>query len=466
MDIKAFVERWVDEHRDEMLRDIGTLVAVNSIRGEAAPGAPFGEGPAEALRRALDMCASYGFAVKNYDGYVGTADMNDKPAALDILAHLDIVDAGAGWDTDPFTIVEKDGCLYGRGTDDDKGPAVAALYAMRAVRESGLELKGNVRLVLGTDEECGSSDLRYYFSKEKSAPYTFSPDASFPVYNTEKGHYAPAFRKSWEEETALPRVLTIDGGFRINVLPADAKACVAGLGEDEVRAIALQMAEKLKVSVSVEDKAGCVEISVSGQDAHASTPELGNNGITALIAILCALPLADCESTKAIKSLDKLMPHGDTAGKALGIAMEDEISGALTLAFSLLTLNDTGMEGRFDSRVPICANEDNCRIAAEKSFAEEGFEVEGSMLPPHHTSADTPFVQTLLKRYEQFTGLKGECLSMGGGTYVHDIEGGVAFGTAMPGYDTNLHSANEHILIEDMLTSCKIFAMVIADMCS
>ena len=146
--------------------------------------------------------------------------------------------------------------------------------------------------------------------------------------------------------------------------------------------------------------------------------------------------------------------------------MADEISGPLTLAFSLFHLTEEGCDGSFDSRVPLCAGEENCRSVAEKRFREAGFDFRGIMRPPHHTPGDTPFVKTMLRSYEYYTGRKGACVAMGGGTYVHDIPGGVAFGAAMPGFETNLHSANERMNISDMLTAIKIYAQVIYELCS
>ena len=181
---KEKISRYIDAHRKEMLEDIGALCRINSVKGSYRIGKPYGEGCSEALRAALHIAECYGFSINNYDNYVGTVDMNDKEAQLDILAHLDVVPAGDGWTvTEPFEPVVKDGKIYGRGTADDKGPAIAALYAMRAVNELGIPMKKNVRLILGTDEECGSSDITHYYSVEKEAPMTFSPDASFPVIN-------------------------------------------------------------------------------------------------------------------------------------------------------------------------------------------------------------------------------------------------------------------------------------------
>ncbi len=467
MTIQEKISRWVEDRREEYLRDVARLVAIRSVGGEGREGMPFGEGPAAALAEAKKLAGEQGFITGDYDGYVLTADLTEGETALDILAHLDVVGEGDGWDTDPYTAVEKDGCLYGRGTDDDKGPAVAAMYAMACVRDvAGERLKKNVRLILGTDEESGSRDIRYYYAREKSAPYTFSPDASFPVFNTEKGGFVGSFHRSWEISAALPRVSAFDGGYRINVLPADAAAQVLGVTKAEAERICLPLAQQMGVALTVTEEPEGVRLAVRGQGTHASTPEQGRNGITALIAMLNALPLAPCPSTESLAALERLLPYGDGEGKALGVAMADALSGPLTLAFSLFSMTEEGCEGSFDSRVPLCATEENCRSVAEKRFREAGFEFRGGMRPPHHTPGDTPFVEAMLRSYELYSGRKGECLSMGGGTYVHDIPGGVAFGASMPGFESNLHSANERMKISDMLTAIKIYAQVIFDLCT
>jgi len=466
MDLQNRISQWIDAHRDGLLADLSRLVAIPSVRGEAEPGKPFGPGPAAALACAIDIARGHGLAVTDYDGYVACADLNGKPAVLDILGHLDVVDVGDGWDTDPFTAVLKDdGCLYGRGTDDDKGPVVAAMYAMLAVRELGLPQTANVRLIMGTDEESGSRDIAYYYRKTPPAPNTFSPDASFPVFNTEKGRYAPVFSQALTDRGASPAVTAFSGGYRANVLPADASAHVRGLSAAEIGSVCAPLAEKMGVRLTVSDTGDGADVSVTGCAAHASTPEEGINGITALLALLAALPLAPCGATETLRALAALFPHGDNEGRAIGIAMADELSGVLTLVLSILTLDEAGWRGEFDSRVPLCATEENCRAAAEHALRGAGFSVSGVMVAPHHTPADTPFVQTLLRSYERYTGRKGECLSMGGGTYVHDVPGGVAFGAGMPGFNSNLHGANERVDVEALLTASKIFAMVIAEMC-
>lgn len=465
-EVSLKIREWVEAHRGDYLRDVSDLVAIRSVSGEAAPGAPFGEGPAKALAEAGRIAEKLGLSVHNVDGYVLTADLPGESRALDILAHLDIVAEGEGWETDPYAAVEKEGCLYGRGTDDDKGPAVAALYAMTCVKELfGDQLKHGARVILGTDEESGSGDIAYYYQKEKPAPNTFSPDASFPVYNTEKGGFTGHFSVKWPRSEELPRLRSLHGGFRINVLPADAEAEIEGLPLTEIESICRPLAAVLGVSVFITERDGIVTVHTRGAGTHASTPELGVNGLTALLRLLLALPLSEGPAVQALRSLDRLLPHGDSAGKHLGIAMGDEVSGDLTLAFDLLTVTETGLEGFFDSRVPLCAGKENCFDKAKAAFEQAGFRFEAHVRPPHHTPGDSEFVKTLLSVYERVTGRKGECLSMGGGTYVHGIPGAVAFGAGMPGFESNLHSPNERMHIDSMLQAIRIFAEVIWRLC-
>ncbi len=465
MTLEERISEWMDAHRDEFVRDVARLVAVPSTRGEPEPDAPFGAQPRRALAEAVELCEQYGFATRVYGGAVAAADYNDKKAALDILGHLDVVGAGEGWDTDPFAATLKDdGCLYGRGVDDDKGPIVMALYAFRCLKELGVELEHGCRLIMGTDEESGSGDLPYYYDKEAPAPNTFTPDTGFPVYNVEKGTYRPVIKREWAPEAAGPRIVSAEGGFRINVVPAEARAVIAGLDAPGALKFSSAAADGCGVELLAGNVPGGCELIVRGKQAHAASPWEGVSAVTALWAVLSALPLTGA-AHEAVRALSRLLPHGDWRGESCGIALSDSLSGELTIAANLFSLTETGLRVECDARVPLCANEENCRGAFERAFSESGFAVSGAMCPGHHTSGEGEFVQTLLGCYEHYTGLKGECLSTGGGTYVHDIPGGVGFGAFMPGFDTRLHGANERIRVSDALTASKIFALAIVKIC-
>ncbi|MCI8840726.1 MAG: M20 family metallopeptidase [Oscillospiraceae bacterium] len=473
---KEQIDAYFADKEGLLVEAVSRLVSIDSVEGAPAPGAPFGPGPAAALREALSIAREWGLAAQDHEGYVGTADLNGGEDALHILGHLDVVAPGDGWTvTQPYTPKLADGLLYGRGTDDDKGPVAASLLAMKAVKDLGVPLAKNCKLIMGTNEESGSGDIAWYFARHPYAPATFSPDSGFPVINTEKGNIRPAgsengkprpiFTRSWPAQSELPRVNWLHGGIRGNVLPGDASAGVEGLTMYDIQPVARDITARTGIKFTFAHENGVTVIRAKGEASHAAYPEGGNNAITGLISLLCALPLADGGCKDALHDLNALIPHGDCKGRALGIAQQEPIAGPLTVAFSLLEVTETGLEGFFDSRVPLCATEENCLNVAKAAFEGKGFTFEAVQGSPHHVPADSPFIKTLLGRYEEYTGLKGECLSTGGGTYVHDIPGGVAFGCTLPGFDTHLHGADERVRVSDLMLSAKLFAHVILDLC-
>lgn len=468
MDYKDKIKEYFNLHWFEMMRDIARIVSINSEKTEAKEGMPYGEGPYQALMEFAEMGKEKGFEPRIYDNAVGSFDLSDKERQLDILAHLDVVPAGEGWTvTDPFEAKLKEGRLYGRGTADDKGPAVVAMWAMKCVKDLGVELSKSARLVVGTDEECGSSDLPHYYAVEKEPPMTFSPDAEYPVINIEKGSYHPVFGADWEEDTNLPRVTSIKGSLKLNVLPGKAWATVEGLSKETMEEIGKKVTEETKVTFELEEKDGKVDVTAVGYGVHAASPEGGINALTGLIRYLLALPLYESKAVAALRSLDKLLPFGDYSGKALGIAMSDEESGPLTLTFSMMDFGLTGFRAQFDSRCPICSNEENVKKVTEAAFAAEGFFTEDmAMNEPHHVPADSDLVKELLKVYEDYTGLEGKAIAIGGGTYVHHLSNGVAFGCALPGTENKMHGADESAVVEELIVSAEMFAQIIIDVCA
>ena len=453
-------------HRQELVDDICRLVSIDSVGGDALPGMPYGVGPARALHTAKTMAQRIGFSVTEHDGYVLTVDMNDKPAQLDILAHLDVVPGGDGWTvTTPFAPVEKGGLLYGRGVADDKGPAVAALYAMRAVKELGIPLSKNVRLILGTDEERGSSDIAHYYRQNPEAPMTFSPDADFPVIHIEKGRVHGRFSAQWEPGESLPRILELHSGERPNIVPPTAEANIAGLTTAGVYPIAAEITAQTGIYFHLTDTNEGVHLLAEGVGAHASTPQQGNNALTGLLTLLCRLPLQMDGATQRLQVLRRLFPHGEFGGESAGMACCSALSGDTTLAFTVLHLQGNTLHGEFDSRTAINAVKENTADVLEKKLAENGMIPDFSYTAPHHVPAASPLVQELLHCYERYTGNKGEPLAMGGFTYVHDLKNGVAFGCAMPGFDTHMHGADECMDIDTLLLSGQMFAQAIIDLC-
>lgn len=475
---------WMDAHEHEMTQDLKALIRIPSERMEARPGMPFGPEAARALRTAKTMMEKYGLSVTDYDHYVVAGDMNPCPKGLDILAHLDVVPEGEDWTvTSAYVPVVRNGKIYGRGAMDNKGPAVAALYAMRAVMDLGIPLNKNVRLILGSDEESSSSDLEYYYARETEAPCTFSPDAEFPVINVEKGGLHSSFSKKFDGKAASgARLISAEAGTRVNVVPGKARALVSGISMDVLKRLGGEVEKETKVRFSfantygaagnentlVKDGAcdGAVEITAIGSFAHAASPEDGNNALTALILFISRLPLDDVSVKEAFSLISSLYPHGDFYGNALGVAMSDEISGPLTMSLNMLTFGDGCLNASFDCRAPLCASDANVRDGIAKKLDAGGFCLDDrKMYAAHYVPGDSSFVKTLLSCYTDVTGLPGKTVAIGGGTYVHDLKYGVAFGCCMEGVDNHLHGADEFVDIEHLKTCAVIFAEAIVRLC-
>ncbi|MDE6763223.1 MAG: Sapep family Mn(2+)-dependent dipeptidase, partial [Oscillospiraceae bacterium] len=309
---------YIDSHADEMIADLRRLVRIPSVMGEAAEGAPFGAMPARALEDMLDMCSEAGLYVRNIDGYVGTADLYPavKTPEVGILCHLDVVPEGSGWSFPPYDLTEKNGKLFGRGAIDDKGPAAAVLQAVKALKAAGVKPEKNLRLIFGTNEENGSSDLAYYRKREKLPEMLFTPDGSYPIINAEKGMLRVSYR--FKADSAI---LALNGGNAVNAVPEYAEA-VLDIPNADVSAYS----EKFEgVTISAEHSDNKTKITAKGKGAHASTPENGANAVTALLSAVSEI----CGDPK-LSALSKMFPYGETDGSAAGIKCSDKISGGLT----------------------------------------------------------------------------------------------------------------------------------------
>ena len=413
------IRQYLESHIDDMTALLRELVAVPSVQGDAEEGFPFGREPARALEIMLRECRKAGFDVENVENYAGSADINSLEAQLAVLTHLDVVPAGDGWSSPPFELTQVGDKLVGRGTIDDKGPAVAAFFAAKAVNELGIPLKKGVRLIFGTNEENGSADLAYYRSKRTLPPMVFTPDGEYPVINAEKGMLRVYFSAKY---SGIP----VRGGTVINAVPA---VC----------------------SDDAND--------YFGKSAHASTPEKGENAITKFLDIQGNLhPL--------LNNLSELFPHGEFNGRSCGLGFRDDISGDMTCVLSMLNARDGRLCGGIDIRFPLDRTKAEISGIICEKLRSAGFEIDSCEgVEPHCTDENSTFVQALLKTYERVTGKNGRCIAIGGGTYVHEIEGGVAFGAEFPGEDGHMHSPDEFITVGNLLKNAEIMAEAIAEIC-
>ncbi|MDE5564193.1 MAG: Sapep family Mn(2+)-dependent dipeptidase [Oscillospiraceae bacterium] len=461
MQYQEQIHAWLAAHEAELLADLTQLISIRSVQGAAQPDAPFGEEPARALGTMLEFCEKYGFSTDNVEWYAGSADLNEKASKLGVLAHLDVVPEGEGWLHDPYqmTYEPETDKLIGRGTSDDKGPAMAALYAMRAVKELQIPMAHGVRLILGADEENGSADLAYYMQKRTLPPMVFTPDGDYPVITLEKGMLR--LRLTADFTDGRSQVVSLRAGETVNAVPAAAEAVVRGVSLKTF--LATRVKDYPGTVIASREEDGLLHIIVDGRNAHASTPEQGKNALTLLLELLSALPLGG-EQGKTIRRLSELYPYGETDGTALGIAASDEISGALTLVMSVIEMDENDMTAWNDIRFPVCTTGETIIKKLKQTVSPVSVE---TVLcdAPHHTDENSPFVRTLLHVYEAVTEQKGKCLAIGGGTYVHHIEGGVAFGATFPGEDVNMHGAEEFIRKSHLLLDAEMMALAMIELC-
>ncbi len=459
------IDAYLERQMEAMQRALAALVEIPSYRTQAEEGAPYGKGPAAALREGMRLAQVLGLCTRLVDGVMLEADLGEgAEPGLGILCHLDVVPEGTGWTVPPYALTRREGKLYGRGTIDDKGPAVAALFALGAIRALQIPLAAPVRLLLGSDEENGSSDLALYRATQKMPPMLFTPDGDYPIINIEKGMLRASFCAAYRQEGAR-RILWLRAGKAANAVPGQAEACFSGVSLEEAKRAAQALPKGITITFR-EERDGLVLLA-EGHGAHASTPEQGENALTGLIRLLCILPgLEEDGLLPLLEELALLFPHGETDGRSAGLACQEAESGALTLAFSVLQCRDGALEGMVDIRFPLCETLSGVTGKLSQALAAHGFNLHQTMgSEPHKVAEESPFVQTLLKVYTQQTRLPGYCTAIGGGTYVHGIPGGVAFGAMFPGEDNHMHGADEFITEENLLRNAKIIAHAVLALC-
>ena len=461
------IDELIDSWKDEMYGTLKGWVAIKSVRGEAQDGAPFGPEPRRALDLALSDAEGMGFAVRNVAGYAGDVTLNEGgEAVMGILAHLDIVPAGDGWTHDPLDCYMKDGRVYGRGTQDDKGPAVAALYAMRAVREAGVPLRDTVRLILGTDEESGSGCLRHYKAKMPTPDYGFSPDADFPVLNGEKGIMSFKIAAKLKRDTVKGLALRkLSGGTAVNMVPAAARAVVNDQDPavyDRIREMAENYEMTTGHALGLHKMGKSLEITAKGKASHGSMPEQGVNAVSVLIGFLGQLNFVNEDLCRFFDFYNDCIGM-TTDGSKIGIAMADEESGALTLNPGVLEYDGQAVSVKCDVRYPVTKTSDEVYSGMMPYIDKYGLGVlNGEDREPVYLDPESPMIKAFMDCYRDATGdTEHGPIVIGGGTYARTCDNVVAFGAMFPGDPQLEHQPNERMPLDRFVKIMRIYAEAI-----
>jgi len=466
--IDTQVSDWIDQNRTPIIETTQALLRIPSVEGDPVPGAPFGAETRQALDYALEVAAAQGLTTKQLDGYAAHAEWTAPGVAADapivgVLAHVDVVPAGEGWSHPPFGAEIHGGKIYARGTTDDKGPAMAGLWALLAVKACGVPLTKRIRVILGANEESGFNCVKHYFAHEEMPETGFTPDAMFPLVYAEKGIANAVLTRPAPSEGERIHLVSLSGGQRPNMVP-DAAHAVLRLTNPAASAARLNAVVGISTEMTAE---GEIHVTARGVSAHGSTPE---NGVNA-VAVLCdALLLLDHQEDQVeiIQQMQKWAE--DTTGGALGIAGEDDIAGPLTCNLGVASLENGQITLTFNVRYPVTWNSDDLRQRLNLGIDGKGWTLaELTDQPPLYIPREDPLVATLLEVYRAETGDMTPPLTMGGGTYARAMTKGIAFGpdfgNRAPG-DGGAHEKDECWAVDDLIRATKIYARSLARLAS
>lgn len=460
----------VEKRKDDLIKDAQGLLHIKSVldNENSTPDAPLGKEVKEALEYMLQLGQRDGFTSKNVGNVSGHLEFGSGKELLGVLCHVDVVPPGDGWTSDPFAAEIRDGKIFARGALDDKGPTMAAYYAMKIVKDLGLSLNKRVRMIIGTDEESNWRCVEHYFQNEEMPTLGFAPDADFPIINAEKGiaDFDMVQKKQINEDNnANMEVINFVSGQRYNMVPDTAKAQL-NIKTDE-QEITLQFAEFMNqygLEHHSHTENGQLILAVKGVSAHGMEPRNGKNAGLFLAEFLTKLNV-DAKAADYFKFVSRYF-FEDSRGVNLGAEYKDDISGELTInpgkfSYSKQQGGRIGMTCRY----PVTNKMEDTKAKLDALLEKEGYVIENfSDSKPHYVDEKEFLIQTLKKVYQEQTGEKAELIAIGGGTYARSLKAGVAFGPLFPGRPDIAHQKDEYMYIEDLLKATAIYAQAIYEL--
>ncbi|WP_277631322.1 dipeptidase PepV [Atopococcus tabaci] len=454
------------KRKEEFLEDLFAILRIDSVRDDeqATEDAPVGPGPKEALEAFLKIGERDGFKTENFSNLAGHMEYGEGDEIMGVLAHVDVVPVGTGWETDPFEPVIKDGRIYARGASDDKGPGMAAYYALKIIKDLGLPVSKKVRFILGTDEESEWKGMAHYLSVEKEPDFGFSPDANFPIINGEKGNVSVYLETEGNSEGGKNKLISFQAGLRENMVPQDAVAVFESEEADVFEQAFNDYAESLPVTGTVAVDGNRVTITVVGKSAHGASPASGENAGTYLANFLSGYAFGG-DAANFIETAATLL-HDDPKGEKLGVASTDEVMGELTMNVGVFSYAEgEGGKISLNFRFPQSTTAEAITETVKEKVSAYNMTVSRNKgKEPHYVPGNDPLVQTLLDVYARQTGLEAHEQVIGGGTYGRLMKRGVAYGAMFPDSIDTMHQANEFMAVDNLMDAMAIYAEAIYEL--
>ena len=447
-------------HEAAMKADLKAIVDVKSIASEPDGGMPYGKGVQRALETALELGRREGFKAVNVDNRIGYLHFGDEERFIGMIAHIDVVPEGEGWDTDPFGMVEREGYLLGRGVQDNKGAFVLCLYAMKYIKEKNLPLTYGMRLLIGCDEEVGMSDVRYYLAHEKAPVFTFVPDSEFPVGHGEKGIYEADLIS---DARLSDKVVELKGGVASNVVPEKARVTL------NVTVDAAEKAAKGNPDIAVEGRDGAAEITATGIAGHAAHSEGSKNAIVILCRYLVNSGLLPEGDARLFGFVADTFSVDD--GSRLGIACSDGIFTPLSCIGGMIEKRSDGrLVQNLNCRYPTCIKETEITKSISDTAKKHGFTCElDNVSPTHYISPTGAGVTVLMDVYNRVTARGEKPYVMSGGTYARLIPNAVTFGgefpdEKFPDFVGTIHGKNEGISLATYMLAARLYTEALVEL--
>lgn len=455
------VDQIINNYEKEIELDFKKLISFNTVKDESDSKYLFGKGNNDALNWILRRCCQEGGKVKKLGQYGGYADFGEGDKTIGIFTHLDVMPFGTGWNSDPLTLILKDGKYIGRGTNDDKGPAIASLYAVKAILESGKKLNSKIRLFFGVDEENTMKCIDKYIEKERQPDVTIVPDSDYPVTSYQKGLLNFDIGKTITRINKDICLKKFEGGEKTGIVPDKCRIELNANknSQDCIISLLKEFIKNNKGSVLASAKGNTIIVETIGKAAHASVPETGKNAVNLMFKFLSKINLGD-DLNKFVEFYNRKFGK-DTNGYSLDIVTKDE-TGELTLNVGKVRYENNSINIQSTIRYPRSINDEKIIKALHNTCVVNKTKLNVfTKIKPLNLPNDSVIVKSILGVYNDFKKTNAKPTSNGYINYANKLDNAVGFGVNLPGQEKTAHQANEYITKQNFIDTIKLLSRAV-----